>query len=288
MRLCDVPIGGEHPIFIIAGPCVIESEVLALNCAIELARIRDKTGLLVIFKASIDKANRTSAKSFRGLGLHEGLEILARVREITGLPILTDVHEIDQVEPIAEVVDVLQTPAFLARQTDFIRAVARAGLPMNIKKGQWMAPGDMAHVKAKCELVGNPHVMLCERGTSFGYGNLVVDMRSLPIMSEIAPVVFDATHSCQSPGGLGDRSGGDGTMAPYLARAAVAAGVAGVFMETHPDPARALSDGPNMIPLGHMAVMVEQLIAIDSAVKGYEIWHGYSQNSSRLASPRAS
>lgn len=268
MKLCDREIGNDQPLFLIAGPCVIETFDTTVKVAAELARIRDRTNMLVIFKSSFDKANRTSGQSFRGVGLDAGLNILARVRDMFDLHILTDIHEINQIEPAAEVCDVLQTPAFLARQTDFIQAVARAGLPVNIKKGQWMAPGDMRHVVEKCWDVGNSQTMICERGTHFGHGDLVVDMRGLPQMAGFAPVVFDATHSVQRPGGQGQTSGGDRTLAPYLARAAVAAGVAGVFIETHPVPDLALSDGPNMIKLDHMDGLIKQLREIDRAVKG--------------------
>lgn len=268
MELCGHRVGNDKPLFLIAGPCVIESEVLVMQCAEALARLRDSLGLLVIFKASFDKANRTSGESFRGVGIGHGLEILAKVRDLYGLPVLTDVHEIDQIATVAAVVDVIQTPAFLARQTDFIRNVAACGKPVNVKKGQFMAPDDMVNVMSKC-WDGGERMMFCERGSSFGYHNLVVDMRGLAIMAETTrrPIVFDATHSVQRPGGLGNRSGGDRAMVPVLARAAVAAGVAGVFMETHPEPDRALSDGPNMIALDDMPALIRKLMAIDAVTK---------------------
>lgn len=266
MKLCDRAIGGSAPLFFIAGPCVIESEALAMEAAAQIARIRDRLGCLVIYKSSFDKANRSSADSFRGLGMDEGLRILERVRDHFGLPILTDVHEKDQVAAVAQVVDVLQTPAFLARQTDFIQAVAASGKPVNIKKAQFMAPADMRNVVAKAEQVGG-QVMACERGATFGYHNLVVDMRGLAIMREFAPVVFDATHSVQLPGGQGTSSGGERQYVPVLARSAVAAGVAGVFMETHPRPAEALCDGPNAWPLDQLEQLMVSLLEIDALVK---------------------
>jgi 2-dehydro-3-deoxyphosphooctonate aldolase (KDO 8-P synthase) len=275
MLLCGREIGANAPLFVIAGPCVIESEHHALLVAEHLARISERLDILVIFKSSFDKANRSSDKSFRGPGVDEGLRILEKIRRETGLPVLTDVHEREQVSAVAEVVDVLQTPAFLARQTDFIAAVAASGKPVNIKKGQFMAPADMQQVVAKARNAaaasGKPTdaFMLCERGVSFGYNTLVSDMRSLAIMAETdCPVVFDATHSVQQPGGLGDRSGGQREFVPLLARAAVAAGVSGVFMETHPDPDKAFSDGPNALPLADFGPLVERLQAIDSLVKG--------------------
>lgn len=244
---------------------MIESEALALSTAETIRRIADALGILIIYKSSFDKANRSSAGSFRGLGIDEGLRILERVRTETGLPVVTDVHDADQARAAAQVVDVLQTPALLCRQTDFIQAVASQGKPVNIKKGQFMAPQDMANVVAKIEAVGG-ECMLCERGTSFGYGNLVVDMRGLAIMARTGrPVIFDATHSVQLPGAGGDRSGGEREFVPVLARAAVAAGVAGVFMETHPDPDQALCDGPNAWPLDRLAGLLADLIAIDEA-----------------------
>lgn len=269
MLLHDREVGGGRPLFLIAGPCVIESEELCLRVADELARIAGRLGILAIFKSSFDKANRTALGSPRGPGIDEGLAILDRVAADSGLPILTDVHEVGQIGPAAEVCDVLQTPAFLARQTDFITAVARAGVPVNIKKAQFMAPEDMGHVLAKARSTGNDQIMLCERGTMFGYGNLVVDMRGLGIMRQTgAPVVFDATHSVQRPSAAGDRSGGDRRFVPALASAAVATGIDGLFMETHPDPDNALSDGPNMVPLDHLGDLVARLVAIDALVKG--------------------
>jgi 2-dehydro-3-deoxyphosphooctonate aldolase (KDO 8-P synthase) len=268
VKLCGTEIGHDRPLFLIAGPCVVESEAIVMQCAQALARIRDKLGLLVILKASFDKANRTSGASFRGIGMDEGLGILYQAGALHALPIITDVHDIGQIERVAEVVDVIQTPAFLARQTDFIQAVAACGKPVNIKKGQFLAPVDMAHVVDKCG-DGADRVMLCERGSSFGYHNLVVDMRGLAVMAETTgrPIVFDATHSVQQPGGLGNKSGGDRRMVPVLARAAVAAGVAGIFMETHPDPDRALSDGPNMIALADLPALMAKLVALDRIAK---------------------
>lgn len=266
MKLCDREIGGPEPLFFIAGPCVIESERLAMETAERIARIRDRLGVLVIYKSSFDKANRSSGNSFRGPGMDEGLRILEKVRDDFGLPILTDVHEKEQVEAVAQVADVLQTPAFLARQTDFIQAVAGAGRPVNIKKAQFMAPADMRNVVMKAEAVGG-HVMCCERGATFGYSNLVVDMRGLAIMREFAHVVFDATHSVQLPGGNGTSSGGERQYVPILARAAVAAGVDGVFMETHPRPGEALCDGPNAWPLDKLEELMISLIEIDALVK---------------------
>ena len=274
MLLNGSKVGQNAPLFIIAGPCVIESEHHSLYVAETLATVADRLGLQVIFKSSFDKANRSSGKSFRGPGLEEGLRILEKVRSETGLAVLTDVHEREQVSAVAEVVDVLQTPAFLARQTDFIAAVAASGKPVNIKKGQFMAPGDMKHVVAKAREAAiqagcdADAFMLCDRGVSFGYNTLVSDMRGLAIMAETGcPVVYDATHSVQQPGGLGEKSGGQREFVPLLARAAVAAGVAGVFMETHPDPDAALSDGPNALPLDAFEPLVRQLMAIDALVK---------------------
>lgn len=274
MILCGRPVTTETSIFAIAGPCVIESEEMTLSIAETLAAIAKRLDLFLIFKASFDKANRSSDKSFRGLGLHEGLRILEKVRRETGLAVLTDVHEPGQVAAVADVVDVLQTPAFLARQTDFIASVAACGKPVNIKKAQFMAPGDMRQVvsKARNAAAAAGHdpdaFLLCERGTSFGYNTLVSDMRGLAIMAQTGcPVVFDATHSVQQPGGLGERSGGQSEFVPLLARAAVAAGVSGVFMETHPDPDKALSDGPNALPLNQFEAVWARLIAIDAAVK---------------------
>jgi 2-dehydro-3-deoxyphosphooctonate aldolase (KDO 8-P synthase) len=275
MQLCGQAVGPDHQIFFIAGPCVIESEAQSLAIATQLRAIADRLGVLLIYKSSFDKANRSSGTSFRGPGIEEGLRILEKVRAETGLPVLTDVHTEDQVKMVAEVVDVLQTPAFLARQTDFISAVAACGKPVNIKKAQFMAPGDMTHVVAKARAaatsagVSDGNIMVCERGASFGYNNLVSDMRSLAIMQGTGcPVVFDATHSVQLPGGQGDRSGGQREFVPVLARAAVAAGVAGLFLETHPDPEKALSDGPNSWPLDQLEPLLERLMAIDAVVKG--------------------
>jgi 2-dehydro-3-deoxyphosphooctonate aldolase (KDO 8-P synthase) len=274
MQLCGREIGPDRSLFVIAGPCAIESEALTLATAEHLRGIADRLGLFLIYKSSFDKANRSSGASFRGPGLEEGLRILEKVRCETGLPVLTDVHTEEQVAAVAAVVDVLQTPAFLARQTDFINAVARSGKPVNIKKAQFMAPGDMVHVVKKARsaaaAAGHPvdNFLVCERGASFGYNNLVSDMRSLAIMRDTdCPVVFDATHSVQLPGGRGDRSGGQREFVPVLARAAVAAGIAGIFMETHPNPDEALSDGPNAWPLGALEPLLEQLIAIDAIVK---------------------
>jgi 2-dehydro-3-deoxyphosphooctonate aldolase (KDO 8-P synthase) len=267
-------IGASEPLFVIAGPCVIESEDLVLSVARTLAQVAQRLGLLIVFKSSFDKANRSSDRSFRGPGMDEGLRILEKVREVTGLPILTDVHDASQVEAVAQVADILQTPAFLARQTDFIAAVAASGKPVNIKKAQFMAPADMIQVVAKARnaALAAGHdadaFMVCDRGTSFGYNNLVSDMRGLAIMAQTGcPVVFDATHSVQQPGALGESSGGQREFVPLLARAAVAAGVSGVFMETHPDPDRALSDGPNALPLEHFEPLVARLQAIDTVVK---------------------
>lgn len=275
MRLCERDISPQSKLFAIAGPCVIESEYLILSVAERLAAIADKLDLFLIFKSSFDKANRTSDQSFRGLGMDEGLRILEKVREQTGLPVLTDVHEAGQVAAVAQAVDVLQTPAFLARQTDFIAAVAASGKPVNIKKAQFMAPGDMRQVVAKARNAARTAghetdaFLLCDRGTSFGYNTLVSDMRGLAIMAETGcPVVFDATHSVQQPGGLGERSGGQREFVPLLARAAVAAGIAGLFMEAHPDPDQALSDGPNALPLDAFEPLMRQLLAIDGVVKG--------------------
>jgi len=269
MKIGDFEVGLERPLFVIAGPCVIESRELVLRTAERLRDVSRRLGVPLVFKASFDKANRSSGESFRGLGMHEGLEILAEVRRELGLAVLTDVHESEQAAPVAEVVDVLQTPAFLCRQTDFIRAVARAGKPVNIKKGQFLAPGEMRNVVIKAKQAsGADNILVCERGYAFGYNNLVSDMRSLAIMRETGcPVVFDATHSVQLPGGQGSASGGQREFVPVLARAAVAAGVAGVFMETHPDPARALSDGPNAWPLDLMEPLLKILKSVDDLVK---------------------
>jgi len=269
MKLCHFEAGLDQPLFLIAGPCVIESEQLAIDTAGQLKEITDGLGIPFIYKSSFDKANRSSSKSFRGDGMDTGLTILEKVKKDIGVPVLTDIHEISQVEPAAAVVDVLQTPAFLCRQTDLIQKVASCGKPVNIKKGQFMAPGDMVNVIAKTKEVGaKDRIMVCERGVSFGYQNLVVDMRSLAIMRQTdCPVVFDATHSVQLPGGQGDRSGGQREHIPVLARAAVAAGISGIFMETHPDPDKALSDGPNAWPLAEMKSLLESLIEIDRVVK---------------------
>jgi len=270
VNLCGFEVGLDRPLFLIAGPCVIESREMAFETAGALREICRKLGLNFIYKSSYDKANRSSGKSFRGLGMEPGLGILADVKRQLGVPVLTDVHAEHEIAAAAAVVDVLQTPAFLCRQTDFIQAVAAAGKPVNIKKGQFLAPGDMKQVvlKAREANDGADSIMVCERGASFGYNNLVSDMRGLAIMRETGcPVVFDATHSVQLPGGQGDRSGGQREFVPLLARAAVAAGISGLFMETHPDPAKALSDGPNAWPLDRMAVLLEQLMELDALVK---------------------
>jgi 2-dehydro-3-deoxyphosphooctonate aldolase (KDO 8-P synthase) len=269
MNLCGFEVGPDQPLFLIAGPCVIESEQLALDTAGELKAITGKLGIHFIYKSSFDKANRTSVSGHRGPGIDEGLRILSEVKRQIGVPVLTDVHEYTPMAEVASVVDVLQTPAFLSRQTDFIQNVARAGRPVNIKKGQFLSPWDMKHVVAKAKAVGNDAIMVCERGASFGYNNLVSDMRSLKVMRDETqcPVVFDATHSVQLPGGQGSSSGGQREFVPVLARAAVAVGVAGVFMETHPDPDHALSDGPNAWPLGKMAALLETLVALDEIAK---------------------
>jgi 2-dehydro-3-deoxyphosphooctonate aldolase (KDO 8-P synthase) len=269
MKLCGFDVGLDHPLFLIAGPCVVESEALQVDVAGRLKETCAALGIPFVFKSSYDKANRSSHASFRGPGMDEGLRILAEVRRQVDVPVLTDVHAIDEIATVAAVVDVLQTPAFLCRQTDFIQAVASAGRPVNIKKGQFLAPEDMLQVVTKAKAAsGADNVMVCERGASFGYHNLVSDMRSLAIMRATGcPVVFDATHSVQLPGGQGTSSGGQREFVPVLARAAVAAGVAGVFMETHPDPARALSDGPNAWPLPRMRALLETLVELDAAVK---------------------
>lgn len=274
MKLCGFEIGLNRPFFLIAGPCVVESEQLQMDVAGQLKEITAGLGIPFIFKSSYDKANRSSGASFRGPGMDQGLEILAKVKKELGLPVLTDVHTEADVPAVAQVVDVLQTPAFLCRQTDFIRAVAQSGKPVNIKKGQFLAPHDMKNVidkaRAAAREKGLPedNFMACERGASFGYNNLVSDMRSLAILRETgAPVVFDATHSVQLPGGQGASSGGQREFVPVLARAAVAVGVSGLFMETHPDPARALSDGPNAVPLKHMKALLETLVALDVVAK---------------------
>jgi 2-dehydro-3-deoxyphosphooctonate aldolase (KDO 8-P synthase) len=269
MKLCGFEVGLDKPFFLIAGPCVVESEQLQMDVAGKLKDITRELGIPFIFKSSYDKANRSSGKSYRGPGMEKGLEILAKVRKELKVPVLTDVHTEQEVPEVAKLVDVLQTPAFLCRQTDFIHAVARAGLPVNIKKGQFLAPGDMKNVVDKArEASGTDNIMVCERGASFGYNNLVSDMRSLAIMRDTGcPVVFDATHSVQLPGGQGTSSGGQREFVPVLARAAVATGVSGVFMETHPDPSKALSDGPNAWPLGHMKALLGTLKEIDTLVK---------------------
>ena len=268
MKLCDFQVGIEHPLFLIAGPCVIESEQLAIDTAGQLQEITSALGIPFIYKSSFDKANRSSHKSFRGPGLEEGLRILEKVKAQLGVPVLTDVHEDTPLGEVAAVVDVLQTPAFLCRQTNFIQNVARQGKPVNIKKGQFLSPWDMKNVTDKALATGNEQIMACERGASFGYNNLVSDMRSLAVMRNTGvPVVFDATHSVQLPGGQGSSSGGQREFVPVLARAAVAAGVAGVFMETHPDPSVALSDGTNAWPLGQMQTLLQTLKMIDTAIK---------------------
>ncbi|MGB7552455.1 MAG: 3-deoxy-8-phosphooctulonate synthase [Chromatiaceae bacterium] len=269
MRLLNFEVGLDRPLFLIAGPCVIESADLAQETAGYLQELTGELGIPFIFKSSFDKANRSSIGGFRGPGLEAGLRILEGVRARLGVPVLTDVHEDTPLGEVVEVVDVLQTPAFLCRQTNFILAVAETGLPVNIKKGQFLAPWDMKRVVEKARSTGNDQIMVCERGVSFGYNNLVSDMRALAVMRETGcPVVFDATHSVQLPGGQGDSSGGQREFVPVLARAAVAAGVSGLFVETHPDPAHALSDGPNSWPLGRMRELLETLIEIDRVVKG--------------------
>jgi len=274
MKLCGFEAGLDRPFFLIAGPCVVESEQLQLDVAGQLKEITASLGIPFIFKSSYDKANRSSGTSFRGPGMARGLEILGKVKKELGVPVITDVHTEAEIHEVAKVVDVLQTPAFLCRQTDFIRAVAQSGLPVNVKKGQFLAPHDMKNVIDKARAaareknLSEDRFMACERGASFGYNNLVSDMRSLAIMRETgAPVVFDATHSVQLPGGQGTSSGGQREMVPVLARAAVAVGVAGLFMETHPDPAKALSDGPNAVPLKHMRALLETLVALDAVTK---------------------
>ncbi|MGO8756084.1 MAG: 3-deoxy-8-phosphooctulonate synthase [Gallionellaceae bacterium] len=269
MKLCGFDIGLNQPMFLIAGPCVIESEQLAIDTAGRLKEICNDLQINFIYKSSYDKANRSSGLSFRGFGIDEGLRILAEVKSQIGVPVLTDVHDRDEIAPVAEVVDVLQTPAFLCRQTDFIQAAASAGKPVNIKKGQFLSPWDMRNVVEKArEASGADNIMVCERGASFGYNNLVSDMRSLAVMRNTGcPVVFDATHSVQLPGGQGTASGGQREFVPVLARAAVAAGIAGLFMESHPDPSRAKSDGPNAFPLAYMKEMLQTLKALDATVK---------------------
>jgi len=276
MKLCGFEAGLDRPLFLIAGPCVVESRALALDTAGELKQICAQVGIPFIYKSSYDKANRTSIKSFRGLGMEKGLQILDEVRKQIGVPVLTDVHDIGEIAAAAAVVDVLQTPAFLCRQTDFICAVAATGKPVNIKKGQFLAPGDMKNVVEKAKSASRrDNILVCERGASFGYNNLVSDMRSLAIMRETGcPVVFDATHSVQLPGGQGSASGGQREFVPVLARAAVASGIAGVFMETHPEPEKALSDGPNAWPLKLMKPLLETLKVLDAAVKS----RGFAEN----------
>ncbi len=268
MRLCDFEVGEDRPLFLIAGPCAAESEGLVLEVAAALKELAGELGIPYIFKASYDKANRTSHASYRGPGIEAGLRMLEQVRTQLALPVLTDVHEASPLDEVAAVVDVLQTPAFLCRQTDFIRKVTAQGLPVNIKKGQFLAPWDMAPVVAKARAGGNEHILVCERGVSFGYNYLISDMRSLVVMRETGcPVVFDATHSVQMPGGQGLSSGGQREFIPALARAAVAVGISGLFMETHPDPERALSDGPNSWPLARMRELLETLLELDQVVK---------------------
>lgn len=268
MKLCHFEAGLDQPLFLIAGPCVIESESMAMRTASDLVEITQRLSIPFIYKSSFDKANRSSASSYRGPGMAAGLEILAKVRHEFSVPVLTDVHEATPIDEVADVVDVLQTPAFLCRQTQFIERVAAAGKPVNIKKGQFLAPGEMQNVIDKARAVGNEHVMACERGVSFGYNNLVSDMRSLAIMRSCeVPIVFDATHSVQLPGGQGQSSGGQREFVPVLARAAVAAGVSGIFMETHPDPDQALCDGPNAWPLGRLEPLLETLKELDRIAK---------------------
>ena len=275
MKLCHFNAGIKYPLFLIAGPCVIESEGMVIEVAGKLKEMTDKLGIPYIFKSSFDKANRSSNKTFRGFGISEGLRILQEVKQQVKVPVLTDIHTEDQVEEVASVVDVLQTPAFLCRQTDFITAVAKSGKPVNIKKGQFLAPQDMIQVVAKAKEAngGIDNIMVCERGVSFGYNTLVSDMRSLSIMRDTdCPVVFDATHSVQQPGGKGDRSGGQSEFVPLLARAAVSSGIAGIFMETHPNPKEALSDGPNAVPLNQMNELLETLKELDSIVKSKNLF----------------
>jgi 2-dehydro-3-deoxyphosphooctonate aldolase (KDO 8-P synthase) len=268
MQLCGFEVDNNKPFFLIAGTCVIESEQMTMDVAGQLKELTDSLGIPFIYKSSFDKANRTSTKSYRGPGLEAGMAILEKVKKEYGLPVLTDVHEDTPLAEVASVVDVLQTPAFLSRQTNFIVNVASQGLPVNIKKGQFLAPWDMEHVAAKAKSTGNEQIMLCDRGTSFGYNTLISDMRGLPIMRNMdCPVVYDATHSVQQPGGQGGASGGQREFVPVLARAAIASGVAGVFMETHPQPEKALSDGPNSWPLDQMRALLETLKAIDTTVK---------------------
>lgn len=268
MELCGKEVGGKQPIFLIAGTCVIESEQMTMDVAGRLKEITDRLGIHFIYKSSFDKANRTSVNSYRGPGIEKGLAILEKVKKEYGVPVLTDVHEYSPLAEVASVVDILQTPAFLCRQTSFILDVCSQGLPVNIKKGQFLAPWDMKHVAEKAKSTGNNQIMLCDRGTSFGYNTLISDMRGLPVMRAMdCPVVFDATHSVQQPGGMGGSSGGQREFVPVLARAAVAVGVAGIFMETHPEPEKALSDGANSWPLDKMEALLETLLAIDTTVK---------------------
>ncbi|WP_130537408.1 3-deoxy-8-phosphooctulonate synthase [Thiomicrorhabdus indica] len=275
MKLCNFEVGLDQPLFLIAGPCVIESEEMAMTTAAALKELTDELQIPFIYKSSYDKANRSSTSSFRGLGIEEGLRILQKVKEEIGVPVLTDVHEDTPLDEVASVVDVMQTPAFLVRQTNFIQNVCKQGLPVNIKKGQFQAPWDMNQVVAKAREVGNDNIMVCDRGTSFGYNTLVSDMRGLAQMrSTECPVVFDATHSVQQPGGQGATSGGQREMVPVLARAAIAAGISGVFMETHPEPENALSDGPNMWPLGNLKPLLETMKELDQVVKQ----HGFIEN----------
>jgi len=272
MQLCGHEVGLDQPVFLLAGPCAIESEALAMETAYTLKEMTSKLGIPFVYKSSFDKANRSSTHSFRGPGIEEGLRILAKVRDEIGVPVITDVHEDTPMDEVADVVDVLQTPAFLCRQTNFIKRVARAGKPVNIKKGQFLAPGDMVHVVEKAREEGNKQVMVCERGVSFGYNTLMSDMRGLAIMRNTnCPVVFDATHSVQQPGSQGGSSGGQREFIPVLARAAVAAGIAGLFMETHPEPDKALSDGPNAWPLAKLQPLLETLIRLDAAVKSDDL-----------------
>ena len=275
MKLCHFDAGIKHPLFLIAGPCVIESEGMVIEIAGQLKEMTDKLGIPYIFKSSFDKANRSSNKTFRGFGISEGLRILQEVKQQVKVPVLTDIHTEDQVDEVADVIDVLQTPAFLCRQTDFITAVAKSGKPVNIKKGQFLAPQDMTQVVAKAKEAngGIDNIMVCERGVSFGYNTLVSDMRSLSIMQDTdCPVVFDATHSVQQPGGKGDRSGGQSEFVPLLARAAVSSGISGIFMETHPNPKEALSDGPNAVPLNQMKELLETLKELDGIVKSKNLF----------------
>lgn len=272
-KLCGFDVGLNHPFFLIAGTCVIESEQSAIDVASQLKEITSALKIPFIYKSSFDKANRSSGNSFRGLGMEKGLEILAKVKQVVGVPVLTDVHDISEISAVSKVVDVLQTPAFLCRQTDFIRACAQSGKPVNFKKGQFLSPQEMLNVIEKARMAAveanlSDQFMVCERGASFGYNNLVSDMRSLEILrASKAPVVFDATHSVQLPGGQGSSSGGQREFVPVLSRAAVAVGISGLFMETHPDPAKALSDGPNAVPLNRMKELLESLVAIDMVVK---------------------